>query len=340
MRTIDLHAHCVPRTLLGELAQHGARLGVTIAADGDRYRVAVGSRAPIALSGNLIDLDSRLQAMDRDGVDVQVLSPWMSLSACRMSVAAAPTFARVYNEAAAAVVADHPDRFLALANLPACDPVAAAIELRYCVGTLGMVGAEVATRPAGHDLDDPAFAPLWHAAEELGCVLLVHPLDSLAGRDVNRHFLGNVVGNPAESTVAIGNLIFGGVLERHRLLRLCVVHGGGFAPYQVGRWDHAFRNDVRGAATNLTVAPSEWLRTMYFDTVVHSDPAREFLVRIVGADRVVLGSDYPFEMGEPAPVATVRATPGLDADTVDKIIAGNAAELLGSSLRGRSEAGL
>jgi aminocarboxymuconate-semialdehyde decarboxylase len=327
--TFDLHAHCVPRAFLAELANGGRRLGATTSWDGDKHWVAIGTHRPMALPANIVDVDTRLAAMDRAGVDVQVLSPWMSLSACELPIDVSPTFARAFNEAMAALVAEHPGRFLALANLPMREPKAAADELRYCVADLGMVGAEIATRPGWRDLDDPAFLPVWNAAEELDCVLLVHPLHSLAGRAVERHFLGNLVGNPAESTIAIGHLVFGGVVERHRRLRLCFVHGGGFAPFQIGRWDRAFRNDIRGAAANLTALPSDWLRTMYFDTVVHSPAALRHLVATAGAGQVVMGSDYPFEMGDPEPVEFVRRTAGLDARQADKIVSENARTLLG-----------
>ena len=329
MPTIDVHAHCVPLDFLAELSSGQRHLGATSSWDGEKHWVAFGTHRPMAVPAKALDVDKRLETMDRAGVDVQVLSPWMRLSACELQADVSPTFARAFNEAMAAVVADHPNRFLALANLPMRNPGAAVDELRHCVAELGMAGAEIATRPGWRDLDDSSFEPLWSAAEELGCALLVHPLHSLAGRAVERHFLGNLVGNPAESTVAIGHLVFGGVIERHPKLQLCFVHGGGFAPYQIGRWDHAFHNDVRGAAANLTAPPSEWLRTMYFDTVVHSPSALGHLVAAVGTDQVVMGSDYPFEMGEPAPVDALREVPGIDADQAVDIACNNALRLLG-----------
>jgi len=330
--TFDVHAHCVPRTLLLDL-RDGKSSGATASWYGDNCWFAIGSRAPKALPAGIDDVEKRLESMDEAGIDVQLLSTWMGVSACEFPADVAPTFARAFNEALAALVADHPGRFLALANLPMRDPQAAAEELRYCVAELGMVGAEIATRPAGRDLDDPAFAPLWSTAEDLDCFLLVHPLHSLAGRAVERHFLGNLVGNPAETTIAIGHLMFGGVVERHRRLRLCFVHGGGFAPYQIGRWDHAYRNDVRGAATNLTTPPSEWLRTMYFDTVVHSSAALTHLLAAVGGSQIVLGSDYPFEMGDPAPVEFIRNADGVGPARLDRIVDENVRRLLGPGVR-------
>jgi aminocarboxymuconate-semialdehyde decarboxylase len=147
---------------------------------------------------------------------------------------------------------------------------------------------------------------------------------------VTRHFLGNLVGNPAETTIAIGHLVFGGVVERHPGVRFCFVHGGGFAPYQVGRWDHAFAHDARGAATLLRRRPSELLAGMWFDTVVHDTTALSHLLAVVGAEQVVLGSDHPFEMGDPDPCATVRSVPAIDEVTVRQVLSGNALALLGS----------
>jgi aminocarboxymuconate-semialdehyde decarboxylase len=329
LQTIDVHAHCVPSAFLAELSAGQGRFGASSSWDGDKHWVAIGTNRPVAVPANLLDVERRLETMDRTGVDVQVLSSWMRLSACELQVDVSPTFARAFNEAMAAVVSDHPRRFLALANLPMRNPDAAADELRHCVTELGMVGAQIATRPGWRDLDDRCFEPLWNTAEELGCALVVHPLHSLAGRAVERHFLGNLVGNPAESTVAIGHLVFGGVVERHPRLQLCFVHGGGFAPYQIGRWDRAFHDDVRGAAANLSAPPSEWLRAMYFDTVVHSPLALAYLVAAVGPDQVVMGSDYPFEMGEPAPVDALHEVPGIDARRAANIACDNAVRLFG-----------
>ena len=197
-------------------------------------------------------------------------------------------FARLSNDAMADLVRVHADRLLALANLPLQDPEEAAAELRRAVEDLGMVGAEIATRPGGRELDDEAFDVVWRTAAELDCLVLVHPHRSLAGRDVTRHFLGNLVGNPAETTVAIGHLVFGGVVERHPAVRFCFVHGGGFAPYQVGRWDHAYDRDARGAAALVRRRPSELLTGMWFDTVVHGTAALSHLLSVVGAGQVVL----------------------------------------------------
>jgi aminocarboxymuconate-semialdehyde decarboxylase len=319
-RTVDVHAHGVPDLLLDELARDPERWGVRV--------------ADLKVRPGLLDLEDRVAAMDRTGVDVQLLSPWMDLAASSLPADLAPgtvgDFARLSNDAMADLVRRRPDRLLALANLPLQEPEAAAAELRRAVGDLGMVGAEIATRPAGRELDDQGFDVVWRTVAELDCLVLVHPHRSLAGRGVTRHFLGNLVGNPAETTIAIGHLVFGGVAERHPDVRFCFVHGGGFAPYQVGRWDHAFTHDARGAAALLTRRPSELLARMWFDTVVHDPTALSHLLTVVGAEQVVLGSDHPFEMGDLDPCVTVRSVPGIDDATVQRVLAGNALALLGS----------
>ncbi len=329
MRTVDVHAHGVPDALLTRLAEDPERWGVSVTRDQDGTRVAVAGGAATKVRSGLVDVAERLAAMDAAGIDVQLVSPWMNLAATALDETVAVDFARVSNDAMAEVVGSHPDRLVGLANLPLQEPVLAAEELRRAVDDLGMVGAEIATRPGGRDLDDGAFDVLWRAAAELDCMLLVHPHRSLNGREVSRHFLGNLVGNPAESTVAIGHLVFGGVLDRHPGVRFCFVHGGGFAPYQVGRWDHAYERDVRGAGALLERRPSDLLRTMWFDTVVHADAALRHLLEVVGGEHVVLGSDFPFEMGDLDPIRSLTAAVGSGDRVVQQVGSGSVRALLG-----------
>lgn len=330
MPVVDVHAHGVPAAFLDALAGSGSLGATAVLGDesGGRTEVTIGGGAPMKVPPGLLDLSGRIAAMDATGVDLQLLSPWMNLTASAVPGPAAVDFARVHNDALADVVRQAPDRLLGLANLPLGDPARAADELRRAVGELGMVGAEIATRPAGRDLDDDDFEVLWNTARELDCLLLVHPYESLRGREVERHFLGNLVGNPAETTIAIGHLVFGGVVDRHRDVRWAFVHGGGFAPYQVGRWDHAFERDARGAAALVRTPPGELLRTLWFDTVVHSPEALRHLLDVVGPDHVVLGSDHPFEMGDPDPLGTVRAAVAGE-DDVARIADANVRRLLG-----------
>lgn len=322
--TTDVHAHCVPADLLERVAADGGRYGIEVTRENGRYAALIAGRVqtrPILPA--LLDLPARLAAMDAANVDVQVLSSWIDLTAYALPPTQGARYARMFNEAMAETVAVAPTRLRGLATVPLQAPEQAAAELRHAVGTLGLVGVEIATTVDGTDLDDPGLEPFWTAAEELRAVVLIHPYASLAGRGVTRFNLNNTVGNPAETTVAVGHLVFGGVMERHPGLRVVLVHGGGFVPYQLGRWDHAFHTDDRGAAAHLRRPPSEWVRQMLFDTVLHSPAAVRFLLDTVGAEQVVLGSDYPFRMGDPSPVATVDAVPGLDDGDRARILGGN-----------------
>lgn len=321
--TTDVHAHCVPEGVLEQLVAEGGRHGIEVTRQDGRYAALIAGRVqtrPVVPA--LLDLPARLAAMDATGVDVQVLSSWIDLTAYALPAEQGARYARMFNEAMAETVASAPGRLRGLATVPLQAPEPAAAELRHAVERLGLVGVEIATTVDGRDLDDPDLGPFWAAAEELRALVLVHPYASLAGRGVTRFNLNNTVGNPAETTVAVGHLVFGGVLERHPGLRVCLVHGGGFVPYQLGRWDHAFYTDDRGAATHLTRPPSEWVRGLLFDTVVHSPAALRFLIDVVGVEQVVLGSDYPFRMGDPSPVATVAAVPGLGEADRARVLAG------------------
>ncbi|MGY1617916.1 amidohydrolase family protein [Geodermatophilus sp. SYSU D00691] len=327
--TTDVHAHCVPVGVLETLRAEGGRHGIEVAQADGRWAATIAGRVRTRpMVPGLLDLPRRLAAMDATGVDVQLLSSWIDLTAYALDADVGARYSRMFNEGLAATVAEAPDRFRALATVPLQAPERAAEELLTAVKALGMVGAEIATTVDGAELDDPSLEPFWACAEELRCLLVVHPYASLAGRNVSRYGLANLVGNPAESTIALGHLLFGGVLERHPGLRLCVVHGGGFAPYQVGRWDRAYATGARGAAEHLTRSPGEWLRSVYFDTVLHSPRSLRHLVDVVGADRVVLGSDYPFVMGEPEPVRALAAVADLDDRQRHAILQGNIAAVL------------
>jgi aminocarboxymuconate-semialdehyde decarboxylase len=328
-RTIDVHAHCVPVEVMDTLRADGGRYGIDVADQDGRPAVLIGGRVQTRpMFPSLMDLPRRLAAMDSAGVDVQVLSSWIDLTAYALEPDKGARYARMFNEALAATAATAPERFHTLATVPLQAPERAAAELRHAITRLGMVGTEIATTVDGRELDDPELAPFWSAAEELRAVVVVHPYASLAGRNVSRYNLGNLVGNPAETTIAVAHLVHGGVLERHPGLRVVLVHGGGFAPYQMGRWDRGYSAAADGAAEHLTRPPSDWLRQLWFDTVLHSPASLRFLVDTVGIGQVVLGSDYPFRMGDPDPVATVRAVPGLEGEALARVLAGNLADLL------------
>lgn len=327
--SIDVHAHCVPSEVIDRLAAEGGRFGIELVEREGRQGFLIAGKVEVGpLRPDLVDMQRRLDVMDATGVEVQILSSWIDLTAYALPERVGARYARMFNQALAGTAAQHPGRFRAVCTVPLQSPAAAVAELRYAVSELDMVGVEIATTVVGRDLDHPDLEPFWSAAEELACLILLHPCASLAGRGVNRYFLGNLVGNPAESTIAVGHLVFGGVLERHPHLQLCAVHGGGFAPYQVGRWDHAFHCNARGAATHLTRPPSEWVSRLYHDTVLHSSRSLRMLIDLVGPGQVVMGSDYPFEMGDRDPLGTIAQVPGLTDEERQMVLSGNLTRML------------
>ena len=326
--TIDLHCHFIPPAIDDRIQSDGGSRSVTMTDDG---RVSFAGRTVTqGYPPGMRDLDDRLRQMDSAEVDVQIVSAWMDFSANVLDPEDGAWFARSLNELTAEAVAAHPDRLRAMAAVPLQAPELAAEELRYALGQLGMVAVEIATSVGDHELDDPSIEPFWKTAEELDVLVLVHPLNASLGFERLRrsYFLDNIVSNPAEETVAAANLIYGGVLERHPRLKICLTHGGGFLPYQIGRQDRGFAAVPGKTAVNLDNPPSTFLRRFYYDTVVHDTEALSFLVGRVGADRVVLGSDYPFPMGDPAPVTTVLEA-GLDEATVRAILTDNPLAALG-----------
>ena len=325
---IDVHAHAIPRQVVEALRADGGRCGVTVGPDdGGGDAIFVGDRKAGPVRQHLVDMPARVAAMDEAGVDVQLVASWIGIAAYDLPLEQGKRWARLFNDSLEAMMGEHPDRFLGLCNVPLQDGEAAAAELTRAVAA-GMAGAEIATTVDGKELDDESLEPFWAAAEELQCIVMLHPDLSLPGRKNARYFLNNLVGNGAETTIAISHMLFGGVLERHPDLRLCVAHGGAHLPYQAGRLDHGFRAAPKLTAKSTTQLPSDQLKRLYYDTVTHSPDVLQFLLDFAGPDHVVLGSDYPFEMGQPDPVNFVRGLQGLSEADADKILSGNVQRLL------------
>jgi aminocarboxymuconate-semialdehyde decarboxylase len=327
---VDIHCHHIPPELIDLIRMDGSSHSIEAMGDGAATRVSFAERgATQALPEGMLDLEGRLQWMDARGIDIQVLSPWIDFSAYVLDPDDGAWLARALNEFMAEAAATHPDRFRAMASVPLQEPELAAEELAHAVKALEMTGVEIATSVRDRELDDDVLTPFWSAVETLNVLVLIHPTGSMASDRLSRYFLTNIVGNPAEETAAAAHLIFGGVLERHPRLKICLTHGGGFLPYQIGRQDRGFASKSDLTANRLTHAPSHFIRSFWYDTITHSTEALRFLVDRVGTDRVILGSDYPFPMGDPDPITTVTET-GIRGDAADAILSGNALEALGT----------
>lgn len=254
-----------------------------------------------AISPKLNGIDERIGDMDRMGIDVQAISPSPGQYYYFAPAELGRDAARLVNDGIAQACSRHPDRLVGMGTVPLQQTELAIAEMRRCVRDLGLRGIEIGTNVGGMELSDQVLRPFFAAAEELGVLLFIHPLGFTHGQRLAKHYLDNIVGNPLESTIALSHLIFDGVLENHPRLRLCVAHGGGFLPGYWGRMDHAFRarKDCRQF---ISREPSSYLRQVWLDTLVFDKLELEALVRSHGADRLCLGTDYPFDMSEPDPL--------------------------------------
>lgn len=325
---IDVHAHMVPASLAGRLAGGGAGHAVTSRVESGRLHLTVGERPELRVRDDLVDVAARVAAMDRAGLDVQLLSAWIPLTAYHLPSPEGAAWSRLFNESLADTVSTHPDRFRAMATVPLQDGVAAAGELSYAVRELNMVGVQIAPNVNGGGLEE-GLDEFWEAAERLRCVVLIHP-DQESGIQPKPPFmLSNFVGNAAETTVAASRLVLGGVLERHPDLKICLVHGGGYVPTQAPRLDHGYEHEPRLADRRIDRPPSHYLRQMYYDTVTHSPEVLRYLVDFAGHEQVLLGTDYPFEMGETDPVGLLQRVSGLTDSQRADMRGGTLARLLG-----------
>jgi aminocarboxymuconate-semialdehyde decarboxylase len=330
--SIDIHAHILPEETIRLLGKEAPRLAPKLVAKGDGSTVMeIAGRVvqnPMPREG--WDLDLRLADMNKYGVDRQAICATVHTFYYDQEPALGAACAIIQNDEIAAVARRHSDRFLALATLPLQDPRRAADELTRAMRVLGLRGTQIGTNVNGRNLDDPALEPVWAAANELKAFVLVHPHgEILPGERLTSYYMRNFVGLPFETTMAGAALVFGGVIERYPDINFCLCHGGGFLPYQAGRFLHAFK--VRGEPkARLRGSPQDSLALLHYDTIVHSPRALEFLLAAVGPDRVLMGSDYPFDMGEFDCVTRVEelAIPRADRDAV---LGGRAKELLGNA---------
>ena len=325
---VDLHAHVfVPEAhaLVGD--------AFDLEMD-DLYKFAnqatrdVNAAQAETISDQLTSVERRIADMDAMGVDVQAVSPAPLQYYYGLEPELGRDASRVINDHIASIVEANSDRLVGLANVPMQSPEFAVAELERAVNELGMRGCEISTNVAGAELSEERFRKFWAKAEELDVVVFMHPSGPSEGQRLMDHYFCNVIGNPLDTTIAVHHLIFGGVLESYSKLKIVCAHGGGYLAAYSGRIDHAHsaRSDCRRC---ISKPPTSYLRQLYFDTIVFTEHQLEYLVRLYGSDRLVIGTDYPFDMGMYDPVGFVEGTGELTEADKDAIVCGNAAKLLG-----------
>jgi aminocarboxymuconate-semialdehyde decarboxylase len=331
MRSIDIHAHLMPQCLWQTVTAGKDWFGMRYeSGEGAGVLVSQGKRSAVPSPKLRFTPEERIKDMDAQGTDVQVISIHTPLFGYHLEPAQGRQLARDVNDEIAAMTRQWPQRFAGLATLPVQDVSAAIEELERAVRVLGLKGAELDTVIHGHNWDEPQFLPLFKAAEAMGAVLFFHPQpqDNLAVPRLNRYGIPNSIGVIVEDTLIVATLIFGGILEACPDLKVCIAHGGGPACFGMGRLDRGWQ--VRSEARqHILKPPSTYQRRLYYDCLTDSEAGLRFLLDQVGADRVVLGSDWPFVRWEPSPVGWVQSLKSLTPEEKNKILWQNLEQLLG-----------
>ncbi len=320
----DVHAHIltpgiVAAALAGEHL-HGIKFGTT--PEGSLESSFGDERVRLVYEGFPESIERRIEIMDSLRVDRHLLSLSPGIHWYGTSDKDGVAHARQVNDELAEIVAGHPTRFMALSYLPLQDAKASAGELERARGELGFVGAVLGSNINGKDWDDPELFPILETAAQLNCLLFIHPTRVRGRGFLDRYHMKNLLGNPLETSVAFCSLVFGGVLDKLPDLQILLAHGGGFACTGVGRIDHGY--SIRPEASKYAQRPpSDYLHRIYLDSLVHSHDTLRYILDQAGSDRVMLGTDYPADMGQPDPRAWIEDAPALSDDERTAILSGN-----------------
>lgn len=325
-RTIDTHAHFFPESYIRLIAEHGKRCGTTVVTDSSGATfIQVGlllRTGPITAA--FMDFDERIRIMDRQGVDMHALSltqPMVYWADDDLSLKLCIAF----NDAVSAAHRAHPERFIGFAVLPFQSPHLALEELERVAKLPGIRGIYMATAVRDRELSDRSFFPVYERIADLGLPIFLHPM-MINNERLKQYYLINTIGNPTDTAIAASHLIFGGVLDAFPNLEVSLPHAGGTLPILHGRLDQAFK--IRPECQSLPQPPSAYLRRFTYDTISYSEEIMDYLVGLVGADRIMMGSDYCFDIAYNDPVAIVDGMKSLDAAQRQQILWGNAARLL------------
>jgi aminocarboxymuconate-semialdehyde decarboxylase len=325
---VDIHTHSFCPAVEPLVRDLPGYLAVPYKRDMTAESAAVDAAQGPVLRERFNTLDRRLADMKQMRVDAQLVAPAPGQQHYYAPPALLQRVSAMQNDHIAALVAQAPGVLAGLGTLPMADTALAVAEARRGVRDLGLGGFQIDSRVNERELSDPSLDPLWDCLAALGVMLVIHPLGFSDGGRLGAFFMVNTVGQPLEETIAFQHLVFGGVLDRHPGLKVLICHGGGYVPSYVGRLDHAWehRPELRKL---IGVPPSVYLGRFYYDTCVFRADLIENLVKLVGADRVLLGSDYPFDMGDPDPLRLLDACIGLSAEQRAAIVGGTARALFG-----------
>jgi len=321
----DTHAHIIVPEILREAAPEEDWRPRVIWENGKQF-VEYNAKRIGSATREFVQVETILAEMERSGADAVLLCPWVSLVRYEAPPPESLAACQIQNDALSALAKKYPGRVAALGMVPLQDVALAIRELERLMRA-GLQGVEIGAHVNGVYPGDVRFRPFWEACESLGAFVFIHPVEGGGRAELRDYYMWNVIGNPIDTTIAAGHLILSGTMEAFPRLKILLAHGGGTLPYIHGRLDRGYRQRQEISKV-IPKAPTEYLKQFYFDTITHDAAALRGLVDLVGADHILLGSDYPFDMGNENPVELVRLA-GLDPESEGKILGGNAIRLLG-----------
>lgn len=325
---VDAHNHVIPAAIIRYLAENEEPFGVKVDRSGAATRLAHREGFAYPLFEEFLTPAEKIAQLDRRGLDAALISPSPTLFFYRIDPAVEAAFARRVNDEIAAFAASAPNRLRPMGTLPMQSPDHALAELERITGELGMRSIMIGCHIDGAALSEPKFRPVLRRAAELGVLILTHPYYFGTKPGLEKYYLTNLVGNPLDTAVMAADLIFGGVMDELPELKVCLSHGGGFIPYQIGRLVHGQK--VRREAQTIESSPKDLLKRFYFDSITHDAGALAYLIDLVGAEHVLLGTDIPFDMADETPLRTLDGVAGLSAEDRANITGGNAWRLTGA----------
>ncbi len=328
---IDVHSHVIPAEMLRAIERNPARYQMRLEEKDGKRRIVREGGHTFPVFEEFYDPAVKVAGMDRKGLDVSFISPAPMVFFYWLDADTALESSRIINDGIANMVAARPDRLRGMGTIPMQHPDAAVAELERVVKDHGFRAVELGTSVEAEQLAEPRFRPVLRRAQELKVFIFMHPYSFDATCGLEKYYLRNLIGNPLQTTIMVANLMLSGALDDLKKLKICLAHGGGFVPYQIGRFAHGHKVRKDSSAATKS-SPYKFLRRFYYDALIHDTRALRYLIDLVGADRVTIGTDAPFDMGEEAPLAMISKVKGIKAAELEQIFSRTAMDLLGGRL--------